>query len=113
MLISSTETIGGRTVVQTLGMINGSAVWSKNFGRDIMAGLKTLVGGEIRGYTEMIIEARQVATQRMVQQAQQMGADAIVGARFTTSSVMQGMTEVVAFGTAVKLSAPVAPPLPG
>lgn len=111
MILTTTETVAGnRPIVQTLGLVNGSVVWSKNIGRDIMAGFKTLVGGEIRGYTEMLVEARQVATERMIRQAQQMGADAVVSLRFTSNSVMDGMTEVLAFGTAVKLGNP---PLPG
>ncbi|MDF4795818.1 heavy metal-binding domain-containing protein, partial [Vibrio parahaemolyticus] len=72
-------------------------------GRDLMAGLKSIVGGEIRGYTEMMTEARDIAIQRMVEQANQKGADAIVGIRFTTSSIVDGSSEILAFGTAVKL----------
>ncbi|MBP5329679.1 MAG: YbjQ family protein, partial [Spirochaetaceae bacterium] len=75
---------------------------SKNFGRDFMAGLKTLVGGEIKGYTEMLNEARQIATKRMVDEAEALGADAVVGMRYGSSAVMQGAAEVVAYGTAVK-----------
>ena len=77
-------------------------VQSKNFGKDFMAGMKTLVGGEIVGYTEMLTEARQIATKRMVDEAQALGADAVVNVRFGSSSVMQGAAEVVAYGTAVK-----------
>ena len=77
-------------------------VYSKNFGRDFMAGMKTLVGGEIVGYTEMLTEARQIATKRMVDDAEKLGADAVVGMRYGSSSVMQGAAEVVAYGTAVK-----------
>ena len=113
MLVTTTDHAGSRPITQSLGLVNGSVVWSKNIGRDIMAGFKTLVGGEIRGYTEMMIEARQVATERMIRQAQQLGAEAVVGVRFTSNSVMQGMTEVLAYGTAVKLSASQVPPLPG
>lgn len=103
MLLLSTPHAGNRPVTSSLGLVNGSVVWSKNVGRDMMAGLKTLIGGEIRGYTEMIVQARQVATDRMVQQAQAMGADAVISVRLSTSSVMQGLVEVVAYGTAVKL----------
>jgi uncharacterized protein YbjQ (UPF0145 family) len=103
MLITTTETVAGRQVTASLGTVTGSVVWSKHIGRDIMAGLKTLVGGEIRGYTEMLVQARDSATQRMIEQARAMGADAVVCCRFTTSAVMQGMSEVVAYGTAVKL----------
>ena len=85
-----------------LGMAKGTVVYSKNFGRDFMAGMKTLVGGEFVGYTEMLTEARQIATKRMVDDAEKLGADAIVGVRYGSSSVMQGAAEVVAYGTAVK-----------
>lgn len=88
---------------EVLGMVKGTIVQSKNFGRDFMAGLKTLVGGEIVGYTEMLNEARQIATKRMVDEAEKLGADAIVGVRYGSSAVMQGAAEVVAYGTAVKL----------
>ncbi len=104
MLITTTEAVAGRAIAESLGTVTGSVVWSKHLGRDIMAGLKTLVGGEIRGYTEMLVDARSTATQRMTEQARALGADAIVCCRFSTSSVMQGMSEVVAYGTAVKLA---------
>jgi len=103
-LIVTTESVAGRETVATLGAVSGSAVWSKHVGRDVMASFKTLVGGEIRGYTEMLMEARGVATQRMVDQALSLGADAVVCTRFATAGVMQGMSEVIAFGTAVKLA---------
>jgi len=103
ILVTTTEAVAGRPVTATLGTVTGSVVWSKHIGRDIMAGLKTLVGGEIRGYTEMLVEARAVATQRMIDQAKAMGADGILCYRVTTSAVMQGMCEIVAYGTAVKL----------
>ncbi|WP_140153939.1 heavy metal-binding domain-containing protein, partial [Vibrio parahaemolyticus] len=85
------------------GVVTGNVVQSKHIGRDLMAGLKSIVGGEIRGYTEMMTEARDIAIQRMVEQANQKGADAIVGIRFTTSSIVDGSSEILAFGTAVKL----------
>lgn len=103
ILITTSELVAGRPITATLGAVTGSVVWSKHLGRDIMAGFKTLVGGEIRGYTEMLVEARSVATQRMIEQAQSMGADAVICTRFATAAVMQGMSEVIAFGTAVKL----------
>ena len=78
-------------------------VQSKNFGKDFMAGMKTLVGGEIVGYTEMLVEARQIATKRMVDEANALGADAVINIRFGSSAVMQGAAEVIAYGTAVKL----------
>ncbi|MCL1074883.1 YbjQ family protein [Shewanella dokdonensis] len=103
MQVSSTETIAGYRVTQTLGVVTGNVVRSKHIGRDIMAGLKTIIGGEIAGYTEMLAEAREVATQRMLVQAEQLGADAVVNLRFTTSAIAQGMSEMLAYGTAVKL----------
>ena len=87
---------------EVLGMVKGAVVYSKNFGRDFMAAMKTLVGGEIAGYTEMLNEARQIATKRMVDDAEKLGADAVVGVRYSSSAVMQGAAEVVAYGTAVK-----------
>ena len=83
-------------------MVKGTVVQSKNFGKDFMAGMKTLVGGEIAGYTEMLVEARQIATKRMVDEAEALGADAIINIRFGSSSVMQSAAEVLAYGTAVK-----------
>ena len=85
-----------------LGLVKGTVVQSKNFGKDFMAGMKTLVGGEITGYTEMLVEARQIATKRMVDEANALGADAIINIRFGSSAVMQGAAEVIAYGTAVK-----------
>ena len=87
---------------EALGMVKGAVVQTKNFGKDFMAGMKTLVGGEIAGYTELLTEARQVATKRMVDEASAMGADAIVNIRFGSSSVIQSAAEVMAYGTAVK-----------
>ena len=89
--------------MEVLGLVKGTIVQTKNLGRDFMAGMKTLVGGEIVGYTEMLNEARQIATNRMVDEAEALGADAIVGVRYGSSQVMQGAAEVVAYGTAVKL----------
>ena len=89
---------------EALGMVKGTVVQSKNFGRDFMAAMKTLVGGEIVSYTEMLNEARQIATKRMVDEAEKLGADAIVGVRYASSSVMQGAAEVLAYGTAVKFN---------
>ncbi len=101
MKIVSIENIGQE--YEVLGLVKGEIVQSKHFGRDFMAGMKTLVGGEIKGYTEMIREARQIATRRMVDEAEKMGADAIIGVKFGSSTVMQGAAEVIAYGTAVKL----------
>ena len=88
--------------IEALGLVKGTVVYSKNLGKDFMAGMKTLVGGEIEGYTEMLVTARQIATKRMVDEAESLGADAVVNVRFGSSSVMQGAAEVVAYGTAVK-----------
>ena len=88
--------------LEVLGIVKGTVVQSKNFGKDFMAGMKTLVGGEITGYTEMLNEARQIATKRMVDAAEALGADAVVGLRYASASVMQGAAEVIAYGTAVK-----------
>ena len=89
--------------IEALGMVKGTVVQTKNIGRDFMAGMKTLVGGEIVGYTEMLNEARQIAVKRMVDEAEALGADAIINMRYGTSSVMSGAAEVIAYGTAVKI----------
>lgn len=102
MKLVTIETLPGKEF-EVLGMVKGTIVQSKNFGRDFMAAMKTLVGGEIVSYTEMLNEARQIATKRMVDEADKLGADAIVGVRYGSSAVMQGAAEVVAYGTAVKL----------
>lgn len=85
-----------------IGMVKGNVVQSKNLGKDIGAGFKTIVGGELKGYTEMLQEARQIATKRMVDEAESLGADAIVNVKFASSAIMQGAAEVIAYGTAVK-----------
>ncbi len=103
MKLFTTENIAGEEIKESLGLVKGEIVQSKNIGRDFMAGMKTLVGGEIAGYTEMIREARQVATKRMVDEAEKLGADAIVDIKYGTSAVMQGCAEIVVYGTAVKL----------
>lgn len=102
MLLLSIDHIPGKDI-EALGMAKGTVVQSKHFGKDFMAGMKTLVGGEITGYTEMLIEARQIATKRMVEDAERMGADAVIGIHYTSSTVMQGAAEVLAYGTAVKI----------
>ena len=102
MLLLNIDYVPGKEV-EPLGLVKGTVVQSKNVGKDFMAGMKTLVGGEITGYTEMLVEARQIATKRMVDEATAMGADAIVNIRFGSSAVMQGAAEVIAYGTAVKL----------
>ncbi|MBP5624844.1 MAG: YbjQ family protein [Lachnospiraceae bacterium] len=101
MKLVSIETIPGQNF-EVLGIVKGTVVNSKNIGKDILSGLKTIVGGEIVSYTEMLNEARQIATKRMVDEANALGADAIVGVRYGSSAVMQGAAEIIAFGTAVK-----------
>jgi uncharacterized protein YbjQ (UPF0145 family) len=103
MLCVTTSDIIGREITETLGVVTGNVVQSKHVGRDIMAGFKTIFGGEIRGYTEMLTEAREEALSRAIADAQTQGADAIVNLRFTTSAIMQGASEILAYGTAVKL----------
>ena len=90
------------TKIEALGMVKGTIVQSKNIGRDFMAGMKGLVGGEIVGYTEMLNEARQMAVKRMVDEAKELNADAVIGIKYGSSQVMQGAAEVIAYGTAVK-----------
>ena len=101
MKLVSIDSIPGKQI-EAIGIVKGAIVQTKNIGRDFMAGMKTLVGGEIVGYTEMLNEARQLATKRMVDEAEALGADAIVGVRYGSSQVMQGAAEVIAYGTAVK-----------
>jgi len=101
MIYSTTETIGQHKVTEVLGVVTGNVVQSKHIGRDIMAGLKSIVGGEIRGYTEMLTEARNIALSRMLDNAQMLGANAVVGVRFSTSAIMDGSSEIMVFGTAV------------
>ena len=105
MIYSTTETIPGKEIEEIVGIVTGNVVQAKHIGRDIMAGLKTIVGGEIRGYTEMLTEARDIAMQRLVADASNKGAAAVVGIRFTTSAIMDGSCEIMVFGTAVKLQA--------
>ena len=101
MIITTAEQIAGQEL-QTLGLVQGSVVRAKHVGRDIMASFKTIVGGEIHGYTELMYEARGIATGRMIEQAKAMGADAVVATRYSTCAVMSGCSEVMAYGTAVK-----------
>lgn len=101
MKLYTTDFITG-TEIETIQMVKGSIVFSKNVVRDVFAGLKSIIGGELAGYTEMLEQARQEATNRMVIQAQNMGADAIVSVRFMTSAVMAGAAEIIVYGTAVK-----------
>lgn len=101
MLLTTTEQVMGREY-DILGLVKGATIQSKNIGRDFGAGLKSIVGGELTGYTEMMEEARDIAMQRMEEEAKRLGADGIVGTRFSTSAIMQGAAEVMAYGTAVK-----------
>ncbi|MDD7511933.1 MAG: YbjQ family protein [Peptostreptococcaceae bacterium] len=102
MKLLSIENIPGKEF-EVLGMVKGTIVQTKHLGRDFMAGMKTLVGGEIVGYTEMLNEARQIAVKRMVDEASALDADAIIGIRFGSSQIMQGAAEIIAYGTAVKM----------
>ena len=101
MILVNTDYISGKTL-ETLGLVRGSTVRCKNIGKDIGAGFKNLVGGEMKSYTEMMAEARDLATHRMIAEAENMGADGIVNVRFATSAIIQGAAEVIAYGTAVK-----------
>ena len=101
MIITNIETVPGKNIVEHFGLVSGSTIRAKHIGRDIMASLKNLVGGELKGYTQLLQESRQQALDRMVDQARQFGANAIVNVRFSTSSVAQGAAELYAYGTAV------------
>jgi uncharacterized protein YbjQ (UPF0145 family) len=103
MLISNIEIIPGKRITKHLGMVQGNTVRAKHAGRDIMAGLKNIFGGELKGYTELLTEAREEATARMIQQAQSIGANAVINVRYSTSSVTAGAAELFAYGTAVVL----------
>lgn len=103
MIYTNIENVPGRTIVEHMGIVQGSTVRAKHLGRDLMASLKNLVGGELKGYTELLQDSRQEAMDRMGQQAEQMGANAVVNIRFATSSVAQGAAELFAYGTAVKI----------
>lgn len=101
MIITNIETVPGKNIVEHFGLVSGSTIRAKHVGRDIMASLKNLVGGELKGYTQLLQESRQQALDRMVDQARQLGANAIINVRFSTSSVAQGAAELYAYGTAV------------
>ena len=104
IIISNTESVPGRQIVEFFGVVTGNTVRAKHVGRDIMAGLKNIVGGELKGYTELLNESRAEATERMIEQAQSMGANAVVNVRYATSSVSQGAAELFAYGTAVRVT---------
>jgi len=103
LILSNTETVPGRRIVEFYGVVTGNTVRAKHVGRDIMAGLKNIVGGELKGYTELLHDSREEATARMVEQARSMGANAVVNVRYATSSVAQGAAELFAYGTAVRV----------
>ena len=102
MMITTTENIPGREVKEVLGVVFGSCVQTKHMGKDIGAGLRTIVGGEAKAYTELMEEARRTAMQRMLEDAKKLGADAVIGMRYATAQTMHGAAELIAFGTAVK-----------
>ncbi|RLE33639.1 YbjQ family protein [Candidatus Acetothermia bacterium] len=103
MLITTTEEVPGYEIIEILGLVRGNTVRARHLGRDILAGLRNVVGGEITEYTEMLSKAREEAVQRMISQAEELGADAVVGVRFATSQTMAGAAEILVYGTAVKL----------
>jgi uncharacterized protein YbjQ (UPF0145 family) len=104
MILSNTETVPGKKIVEFYGVVTGNTVRAKHIGRDLMAGLKNIVGGELKGYTELLQDSRKEATDRMIEQAQSMGANAVVNVRFATSSITQGAAELFAYGTAVRVA---------
>ncbi len=109
MIVVNTETIPGMQITQVKGIVQGNTVRTKHLGRDLAAGFKNLMGGELRGYTELLIEARRQALERMLSQAEQLGANAVVNVRFSTSAVTQGAAELYAYGTAVVCQPDAAP----
>jgi uncharacterized protein YbjQ (UPF0145 family) len=103
VILTNTEEVPGRKIREFYGVVSGSTVRAKHLGRDLLAGLKNLVGGELKGYTELLVEARREATERMVEEARGLGANAIVNVRYATSSVATGAAEIFAYGTAVRV----------
>jgi uncharacterized protein YbjQ (UPF0145 family) len=101
MIVATTETLPGRRIIRTLGLVRGNTIRARHLGRDIGAALRSLAGGEVREYTKMMAESREQAIDRMLAEAEKLGANAVVGVRFTTSMIMQGAAEIVAYGTAV------------
>uniref|UniRef100_A0A7V3YL87 UPF0145 protein ENU96_03500 n=1 Tax=Candidatus Caldatribacterium californiense TaxID=1454726 RepID=A0A7V3YL87_9BACT len=106
MLLSTLESIPGKEIQEVLGVVSGSTIRARWLGKDIVAALRTLVGGEIKEYTEMLAAARKIALERMVEEARKLGADAVLGVRLATSMVMSGAAEIIAYGTAVRLRNP-------
>ena len=103
MIVVTTDTIPGKKVVKTLGVVKGNTIRARHVGKDILAGLKNLIGGEIEEYTKMMAESREQSLDRMVEDAQRLGADAVINVRFMTASMMQSAAELLAYGTAVKI----------
>ena len=103
MIIATTETIAGETIKEVLGLVEGDIVMSKHIGSDFAAGLRNIVGGEVKGYTDMMEKARKEAMARMVESAKKLGADAVIGVRYGSSAIMASASEMLAYGTAVKL----------
>ena len=103
VILTNIEIIPGKTIVEHFGLVSGSTIRAKHVGRDLMASLKNLVGGELKGYTQLLTESRNQASRRMIRQAVELGANAIVNVRFSTSSVAQGAAELYAYGTAVRV----------
>ncbi len=104
MIVTTTDAIPGATITETFGLVRGSTVRARHIGRDIMAGLRNIVGGEVGEYTKLLAEAREQSLQRMIENAEEMDANAVVGLRFITAGVAQGAAEIVAYGTAVKIT---------
>ena len=103
MILTNVESVPGKTIVEHFGLVSGSTVRAKHVGKDIAAMFKNIVGGELKGYSELLRDARKQATERMIEQARQLGANAVVNVRYSTSSVAQGAAELYAYGTAVKI----------
>ncbi len=103
MIITTSDQVEGKTITKTIGLVKGSTIRARHLGRDIMAGLRGVVGGEVTEYTKMMAEAREQAIQRMVEDAEKQGANAVVGTRFTTSMIMSNAAEVLAYGTGVEV----------
>jgi len=105
MILVNSNEIANREIVETLGLVKGSTIRAKHIGKDIVAGLRHIVGGELKEYTEMIDEARKIAVNKMLKEAEMLGADAIISVRFSTTAVMQGAAEIMVYGTAVRTRA--------
>lgn len=106
MILATTETIAGKRIVRTLGLVRGNTIRARHIGRDILASLRNVVGGEISEYTKLLAEAREQALDRLVEEAEALGADAVIGLRFQTTEMMQAAAELLVYGTAVELADP-------